>query len=87
MESAQLITIGIFVAGQLTSSLLLWAGVKSEVAGLKATVNGNKELTQKQINGVTGLVAQVVKDRESCQERELTSRNDHESRLRELEKG
>lgn len=87
MDSSQLITIGIFIAGQIISATALWAGVKSEVTGLKATVVGNKELTQKQINGVTALVAQVVKDRESCEQRELQRIADHEGRLRVLEKG
>lgn len=55
----------------------LWFGLGGKMGNIVATMNGNKELLEKQIE-------QLTKERAECQERELKRIEDHELRLREL---
>ncbi len=66
--------------GAAVPVLCLWAGLKSEVSGIKATMNGNFKLSQEKSEG-------LEKAQKACQENEDKRIQDLKDRVRELEKG
>lgn len=80
MDTLSPLVQALLIVNPLLSVLVgasLWFGLGGKLGKLEATMNGNKEMMEKQIE-------QLIKERAECQEREFQRIEDHETRLREL---
>lgn len=89
MDSLSPLVQALLIVNPLLSVLVgasLWFGLGGRLGKLEATMDGNKETGEEYRKLVAEQILQLKREREACQERERTALEDHEQRVRQLER-